>query len=457
MKTKKNLSGDGMIVMVKKTFKKVPDHRSTSVIKLQDALMAGLAVFKLKMPSLLKFEKHWKKDDIQFESVKNIFLIDHIPSDTQLRDILDPIPYYELFKPFKKIFSQLESDKVINKFKYHIPEAGELLVAPIDGTGYFSSSSIKCNQCLVKSKPEENPDEEGEELLYHHQMLGAGIVHPDLPTVIPFAPEPIMNGDGQAKQDCELNASKRFYYRLKEEHPKHNFLIVADSLHSKVPTLELILGCKWHFLMGVKKGSHSTLFNELETRNNEVKTITKTEIIGDKVNKKLTRIYRYLNDMYLTLDSGLQVNILDYTETLEWESKKYGHKVEKKHFTWITDIKISENNIYQLMRAGRARWKEENEVFNTLKNNGYHLKHNYGHGKENLSANFAILMSLAFLIDQVEETCCKMFQEARKAEGTKYSLWEVIKSIIRFFKFNNWTEILNAIVNKIFPHQHNTS
>ena len=97
------------------------------------------------------------------------------------------------------------------------------------------------------------------------------------------------------------------------------------------------------------------------------------------------------------------------------------------------------------MRGGRSRWNVENCVFNTLKNQGYQLDHNFGHGHENLSTNFAFLMMLAFLVDQVQELCCKLFQEARKELKTKYRLWEEVRILIKYFKFDNWEMLLKII------------
>jgi hypothetical protein len=66
------------------------------------------------------------------------------------------------------------------------------------------------------------------------------------------------------------------------------------------------------------------------------------------------------------------------------------------------------------MRGGRARWKIENETFNTLKNQGYEFEHNYGHGYKNLSVNLAFLMMLAFLVDQAQLLTSKVVQQALK-------------------------------------------
>jgi hypothetical protein len=85
----------------------------------------------------------------------------------------------------------------------------------------------------------------------------------------------------------------------------------------------------------------------------------------------------------------------------------------------VTDLRVSTRNVYTLMRGGRARWKIENETFNTLKNQGYHFEHNYGHGEQNLSVVFAMLMMLAFLVDQTQQLCCALFRAVWAKFGSK--------------------------------------
>ena len=81
------------------------------------------------------------------------------------------------------------------------------------------------------------------------------------------------------------------------------------------------------------------------------------------------------------------------------------------------------------MRGGRARWKIENETFNTLKNQGYNFEHNYGHGEQNLSVVFAMLMMLAFLVDQTQQLCCALFQAVWAKLGSKRLLWERMRAL----------------------------
>ncbi len=413
MKIRKNLSGQALMANLKNQFKNLPDPRFGPSISISDAAMSAFAVFKLKFPSLLEFDKH-RRDDSKAHNIKSIFGIKNIPSDTQLRTIIDRVPYFELFNVFKNIFSILQKEKIIEGFKYNIPGAGQFLLNPVDGTGIFSSTKIKCGCCLtreVKSTLEDVPDDEVT-IMYHHQMLGSGIVHPDKKLVIPMAPEPILLQDGTNKNDSESSATKRYLFRLKDEHPKLPFLIGGDALHSNTPMLTLIKSLGWSYLTMLKPKSHKLSFSQFEERENERGEVIIEDEIGDKIIKKRIRIYKFLNGVDLTA-KNFKINILDFREIITWENKK-GFQRKEVHFTWATDILITNENVYELMRAGRARWKDENEIFNTLKNQGYHLEHNFGHGKENLASNFAIFANLAFLIDQIEELCCPLYQKARE-------------------------------------------
>lgn len=103
------------------------------------------------------------------------------------------------------------------------------------------------------------------------------------------------------------------------------------------------------------------------------------------------------------------VNMLTAEETF---TKKKKIMVQK--FAWITDAVIQQSLAEHIMKGGRARWQIENETFNTLKNQGYHFDHNFGHGYQNLNVVMAYLMFTAFLIDQVQAFCCNHFKAALK-------------------------------------------
>jgi hypothetical protein len=102
--------------------------------------------------------------------------------------------------------------------------------------------------------------------------------------------------------------------------------------------------------------------------------------------------------------------------------------------------------VHQIMRAGRARWRIENEVFNTLKNQGYNLEHNFGLGEKHLSAVFNHLMMLAFLVDQIQQLCCPLFQAALQRCKRKKTLWQSIRSYFELFVMPSMEVILQSIV-----------
>jgi hypothetical protein len=133
------------------------------------------------------------------------------------------------------------------------------------------------------------------------------------------------------------------------------------------------------------------------------------------------------------------VNFLEYRE-YDAEGKC------RKNFTWITDLHVIHRNAWLLVRGGRARWHIENETFNTLKNQGYHYEHNYGHGQQNLSVVFAMLMMLAFLVDQTQQLCCGLFRAVWQKLGSKRALWEILRSHFYHFTFRSMRQLYEAML-----------
>jgi hypothetical protein len=117
-----------------------------------------------------------------------------------------------------------------------------------------------------------------------------------------------------------------------------------------------------------------------------------------------------------------------------------------QHFSWVTDIRVSKRNVYHLMRGGRARWKIENETFNTLKNQGYNFEHNYGHGEQHLSVVFAMLMMLAFLVDQTQQLCCALFRAVWAKLGSKRLLWERMRALFYTYALVAMRQLLEALL-----------
>jgi len=419
MKQRKFLSADGLFKLVRKGFQKINDHREMNVeISLTDALMSGFALFSLKDPSLLAFDERRAKP----ENLQRVYRLRRIPSDTQMRTIVDEVEPQTLRPVYKSVFRALQRGKALEPLRF----MGRYYLLSVDGTGYFTSKHIHCADCL------ERRNRRTGEITYAHQMLGAAIVHPDHPVVVPVCPEPIIKQDGVQKNDCERNAAKRFLTQLRQDHPRLPLIIVEDALSANAPHIQELKRHRLHFILGVKPGDHAFLFAHVAQAHTAGQTSEFEQTVAG-----VTHRFRFLNAAPLNESNAeVRVNFLEY-----WEIK--GAQV--RHFTWITDFTITSANAYDLMRGGRARWKIENETFNTLKNQGYHFEHNFGHGEHHLSVNFALLMMLAFAVDQAQQLACQFFQAAWHKMGSKRRLWERLRSLFYELPFASMTDIWRAI------------
>jgi len=419
MKIRKHLSASGLYKLIRTGFSKIKDHRTEEAdISLRDALMSGFALFSLKDPSLLAFDARREEP----ENLHTVYGIEQIPCDTYMRTILDNSTPESLRPVYKEVFRQAQRGKVLEEYQF----MGKYYLLSPDGTGYFASKKIHCQHCLQKKL-------RNGETLYHHYMLGAAIVHPEKKTVIPLMPEPIVKQDGEKKNDCERNAAKRFLTKLRQDHPHLPFLMVEDGLSSNGPHIRELKKHNIRFILGAKPGDHQYLFEQVAQAKREGRSV-EFEIIQEGV----THRFHFVNQLSLNqTNADLLINFLEY-----WEITAKG----EHYFSWVTDITVSRGNAYALMRGGRARWKTENETFNTLKNQGYHFEHNFGHGENNLSVIFANLMMLAFLVDQVQEAACQLFQAALAKVGSKKRLWEKMRAYFLSIKFESMEMLYKAIV-----------
>lgn len=413
---RKHLSAPGLLSTIRQSFEAIVDPRSAGRhISLPDALMSGLAVFGLKYPSLLKFDEAYQAEAVIRANLRMLYGVVRAPCDTQLRTILDPVDPAQLRPAFRAVYRHLQRHKALEAYQYL---DGQYLVS-LDGTGQFASSQVSCPDCGVKTRPGQTS--------YYHQLLGAVFVHPELPTVLPLAPEAITRQDGATKNDCERNAAKRLLEQLRRDHPKLPLIIVEDSLAATGPHLEVLQELKLRYIIGVKAGDHAALFAAVEAtqRAGTCAEWTSTDEAG------VEHRYRFVTDLALNKSQPhLRVNFLEYWATAG---------AKQLHFSWITDLALRLDTIEAIMRGGRARWKIENETFNTLKNQGYCLEHNYGHGQQHLATVFALLMMLAFLVDQTQELGCRLFQAARARFRSRTSLWEKLRSLFTTYYIRDWS------------------
>jgi len=265
-------------------------------------------------------------------------------------------------------------------------------------------------------------------------MLGAALIHPDRREVMPLMPEPIVKHDGTEKNDCEREAAKRLIVQLQQDHPHLPLIVTEDSLSSNAPHIQVLQEHNVHYILGVKEGDHAPLCAQVAVAAQAGRV---TYYDRDDSETGLRQRFRFVSNVPLNESHiDLRVNSL---ECWEWD------KDTVQHFSWVTDLRVNKGTVYQIMRGGRARWRIENETFNTLKNQGYHFEHNYGHGYQHLSVVFAVLMMLAFLVDQVQQLCCPLFQAVWAKLGSKRRLWERMRALFYAYVLASMHQLFEAL------------
>jgi hypothetical protein len=385
--------------------------------------MSGYAVFSLKAPSLLAFDKQRQEEE---HNLRSIYHLRRIPCDTQMRTILDGVNPEQLRRCYKAVFSKLQRGKALEKMEYL--DGYYLLL--LDGTEYFSSENLQSSFCMERTSSKTG------KTTYYLQMVGAALAHPDRKEVIPLMPEPISKQDGKTKNDCELNATRRLLSKFRKDHPHLKVIVCHDAISPNGPHIRFLKEHNCRFILSVKESDHAYLFKQLDEA---VKSGKANELaIEDTKDPEKVHGFRWVNGLSINAShKDVRVNLLEY-----WELRGDGGK----YFSWVTDFSIVPENVYQIMRGGRARWKIENETFNTLKNQGYNFEHNYGLGAKYLSMVFVTLMMLAFLVDQTQQLSCTLFQSVWKKLGSKKTLWEKIRSLFNCFLLDSMEMLYLAIL-----------
>jgi hypothetical protein len=216
-------------------------------------------------------------------------------------------------------------------------------------------------------------------------------------------------------------------------------LVLEDGLSSNAPHIADLKAAKMHFLLGAKPGDHEHLFDQvIETTDHDLSRVEHCRVATAEC--RFDSQTQFIKNLELNKsNTDVCVNFLQHHE-FDCDSGEL-----LRCFSWVTDLDLSRKDLLLYQRAGRSRWRVENETFNTLKNQGYDLEHNYGHGKKNLTTVLALLMFLAFAVDQIQEACCGLFNAAVQHVGRRIRLWESIRSHLRHFEFASFADLYRAI------------
>jgi len=422
---------DDLQAILRQCIDHLPDHRKPSPntrYTIQDAVLGAFGIFFTQSPSFLEYQRRLQHTK-GHNNAQTLFGVEQIPCDNQVRTLLDPLAPSHLDPVFVEIFKGLEQYRMLDPFRV----LGDQLLVSLDGTTYFSSQTIHCPNCLTRRLANG-------QTLYYHPAITPVIVCPGRPEVIALPPEYIMPQDGQAKQDCEQGAGKRWLSKYAKVVVPHQVTLLGDDLYSKQPFCALALHQGFHFILTCKPDSHATLYERLAfwQANDGIATLEHRHWNGRFTE---VRLYRYINDVRLRDgDDALSANWFEITVV----RAKTGEQLY--HNSFITNHRLSADNVADVAQAGRGRWKIENENNNVLKTKGYHLEHNFGHGQQYLSAFLLSLNLLAFLFHTVLEWSDDQYALLRRVLARRQTFFDDIRALTRYMVFENWDHLMDFMI-----------
>lgn len=425
-----------LMQLLRSSLSDLPDERkpgNNTKYQVEDAVMAAFSVFFTQSASFLEHQRLMRNNKGK-DNAESLFYIKEIPCDNQIRNLLDPVPAFQIFSTFKEVYEWLERQGIIKKFLY----LDEQILIALDGTEYFSSKKINCPHCNVRHHRNGTTT-------YFHGCVTPVVVSPNRKQVINLEPEFIKKQDGHEKQDCENAAVKRWLNKNHQSRYSYPVTLLGDDLYSHEPICKLGLSQGYNFIFVCLETSHKTLYEWLEflERNGDVTLVEKKEWDGSK---NLIYSYRYAARVPLKDDeSSLEVNWCEVTVINE----KTQEVLYKN--TWITNHTITENNVEEIVKAGRSRWKVENESNNVLKNHGYNLEHNFGHGENHLCELLLSLNLLAFLFHTVLDLVNYTYQKVRELLVTRATFFKDIRTLLKYLWFKDWSYLFSFILTEHVP------
>jgi hypothetical protein len=418
----------------------LPDTRqgSNTSYAIYDFAVSAFSVFFMQQPSFLAHQR-FLEEKLRQHNLTSLFGVQQLPSDSQIRRVLDNQSPAALEPIYDALFEQLKARGEVDKLRAF----NKTFLIPLDGVTYHSSTDIYCEQC------NQRQDRAGT-VHYSHQALFPVIVAPDNPVVISLPPEFVTPQDGQEKQDCELTAAKRWLKRHGTRYIPLGVTFLGDDLFAHQPFCQEVLALGAHFILTAKPDSHKTLYEWL-TPLLETKHVTTLTITRRQGKKKWLDTYHFINQVPLRdSEDALQVNWCELTTT-----DAQGKVVYRNSF--ITDHLISCDNVIALVKAGRARWKVENENHNTLKTKGYHLSHNFGHGQRYLAQFLASLNVLAFLFHTALDCLDVAYRALRLKTGRRDMFFQSLAVLTRFHYFRSWGALMQFMLEALEMTVANTS
>jgi hypothetical protein len=406
-----------------------PDKRKDAgVYTMSDIGLSAFSLFFMQSESFLSYQRALEEGR-KTSNCRTLFGMAKIPTDNHIRSMLDPVHPSHLQGAFDQVIKTLGDHNGMAEFKRL---GGRTLIA-LDGTEYFCSQKLGCPHCLTRKRANGKVES-------YHSMLAATIVAPGHNMALPLMPEFIARQDGAEKQDCERNAAKRWLATQGERMEALRPVYLGDDLFACQPICAAVLASGGDFLFTAKAESHKVLYEFMSGA-----TLDQLSVVGKEGARKLTYRYRWFTGAPLRdgkdaiAVNWIGVTIADAKGKITYDG------------AFATSLDVSRETVAEIAACARARWKIENESFNVLKNNGYHLEHNFGHGKENLAMIFAAMNLLAFAFHTVCDCLEDLWTQARKAKRARKRFFEHIRTITAYLVFPDWQTLMITLINSKPP------
>lgn len=363
----------------------IADHRKRKEYSSNELLSAAMGMFIFKAQSRNAINNDRSHSSEFATNFSKLFNVDLAHMDA-VQDFFELLPPAELERIKTDLIKRLIEKKVF----YNSKISGHYTVA-VDGSGVISCDTDRFG-CGLKQESKNG------KITYLYPVLEAKLVT-EAGFCISLATEWIINDSDQSydKQDCELKAFKRLVQKLKKAYPRLPICILADALYANDPVMSICESNEWKYIITLKEGSlpamQDCLKDDPPAQGNSfvyhpactVKNITITQQfywVEDLLHKKHT---------------------LHYLQCKETIHKEKNNTTATTNFVRITNLALDKSTVKNISRAGRLRWKIENEGFNQEKNNGYAMAHLYARKSFTALQNYYQSMLIAHMLNQLLE------------------------------------------------------
>ena len=411
-------------------FARMPDPRrgDNRRYTMADVGMAALSVFFMQSPSFPAHQRALAERGRR-SNAHTLFGLGRIPCDNHVRHgtpacrLLDGVPTAHFDARFHDLAADLDARGALAPVRRL---DGRVLVA-LDGTGFFRSRKVHCDNCPTRKRADGGVE-------YFHQMLAANVVAPGQAQSLPLPPEFVAPQDGADKQDCERQAVKRWLARHGPRCAALRPVYLGDDLYACQPVCRAMLDAGGDFLPACRQPSHKTLYEYLHG----IRPPTRRRTVGRGAKRRVHR-YRWMTGLPIRDgDDALRVNWLEIVSARPDGTVTY-------RGAFVTSLDVDRGNVAELADCARARWKIENETFDVLKQHGYHLEHNFGHGRDTLAAVLVVPDLLAFALHTACDLAETLWRTARRRLGTRYRLFEHLRTLAEYQVFPDWNALLSLL------------